>query len=242
VYQSIYILEPTYMFFMDFFSHVLWTRVGTRNKLWDEEALLFTLLPDAGFFLIMLYVLFGKPTNLNFADAMLTLPPAFMAIYNMLHSFVILVIVALFVWKFRPKLLPALSAWALHICMDIPFHGGAMFGTRFLYPILPDFYFSGMSWGDYRVLAVSYFMLLVVWYYLEMRELKKHRNPGLNADWLDRVERSIGNQINPRPIPVGHAESGDNAGTSGQVPGEDREGPEEGQDCGAGTVPPPQAG
>jgi hypothetical protein len=227
---------------MDLFSHILWTRVGTRDKLWDDEALLFALLPDAGFLLIMLYVFFGKPMDLDFSDAMLTLPPAFLIIYRLLHSFIILAIVALFVWKYSPKLLPALSAWAVHICMDIPFHGSAMFGTRFLYPILPDFYINGLSWGNPMVLAYSYLLLLVVWYYLEMRELKKHRNPGLRADWLDRAAYFAKALINPQPIPAGHAQNGDYARASDQVSGEDREGPEKSEDIGTGTVPPPQAG
>jgi len=173
---------------MDIFSHVLWTRVITRNKLWDEEALLFSILPDTGSLLIMLYVIFGKPMGQDFTDAMTTLP------------------------------------------------------ASFLYPILPDFYIHGLSWGDYRVLAASYFLLLVAWYYLEMRELKKHRSRSWSADWLDRLERFIGNQINPQPIPAGHAESGDHARASGQVPGEDRERVEKGENNCAGTVPPPQAG
>ena len=227
---------------MDLFSHIMWTHVGTRNKLWDDEAMLFALLPDVGYLLIMMYVIFGKPMNLDFSDAMVTLPPAFLIIYRLLHSFVTLGIVFLIVWKLSPKLLPALSAWAVHICMDIPFHGGALFGTRFLYPFLPDFYLSGLSWGDYRVLAASYFLLLVVWYYMEMKELKKHRNPEWAGDWLDRLENFIGNQINPRPITAGHAESGDYARTYAQVPGEDREGPEKGENNSTGTIPPPQAG
>jgi hypothetical protein len=226
---------------MDLFSHVLWTRALTRNKLWDEEALLFALLPDLGFLLIMMYVIFGKPMELDFQDAMRTMPPALLVIYYSLHSFVTLGIVAIIVWKLKPKLLPALSAWALHICMDIPFHDG-VFGTRFLYPFLPDVYFSGLSWGDYRVLAVSYFMLLVVWYYLEMRDLNKHRRPSDGADWLDKLGLFAVGLINPKPISVGHAESGNNQGTSGQVPGENLHGAEEGQDSRARAEPPSEAG
>lgn len=227
---------------MDLFSHVLWTCLGTRNKLWDEEALLFAVLPDIGFLLIMMYVIFGKPMDQDFADAMATLPRSFLIIYRLLHSFVTLGIVSVIVWKLSPKLLPALSAWAMHICMDIPFHGGALFGTRFLYPILPDFYFSGLSWGDYRVLAASYFLLLVMWYYLEMRELKKHRSRVRRIDWLDRLEHFAKALINPQPIPMSHAENGDYARASDQVPGEDGQGPEKGEDNGTETIPPPEAG
>jgi hypothetical protein len=226
---------------MDLFSHLLWTRVYSRNKLWDGEALLFALLPDVGFLLIMLYVIFGKPMDQDFADAMRTIPPAFMIVYHSLHSFVTLGVVALIVWKLSPKLLPALSAWALHICMDIPFHMGT-FGTRFLYPILPDFYITGVSWGDYRVLAASYFLLLVAWFYVEMRELEKHRNPCWKADWIDRLERSAQALINPKPIPSADEAVGDNARASGQVPGENVTCPGQGEDNGAGAVPPPEAG
>ena len=225
---------------MDMFSHILWTHVGARNKLWHEEAMLFAVLPDVGFLLIMLYVVFGTP-GAKFGDAMLTLPPAFLVIYHLLHSFVTLAVVALIVWKLRPKLLPALSAWALHICMDIPFHAD-MFGTRFMYPLLPDLYISGMSWGDYRVLGLSYFMLLATWYYLEMRELRKHRRPGRGPDLLDRLGTFAGGLINPKPISVAHAESGDCPRASGQVPGDNRGGNGKDKDCSTGAKPPPEAG
>ncbi|MBA3046151.1 MAG: hypothetical protein KKH41_01255 [Candidatus Thermoplasmatota archaeon] len=227
---------------MDLFSHVLWTSVLGRNRLWHDEAILFALLPDAGYFLIMLYVLFGTPMNVNFADAMVTLPKGFMVIYYLLHSFVVFGVTALAVWKLKPKLLPALSAWFFHICMDIPFHDG-VFGTRILYPLLPNFYIGGMSWGDYRVLAGSYFLLLATWFYLEMRELRKHRRrDNWLPDWIDRLEHAVGGLINPKPIPTAHAEGGDNARTPDRIPGEDRVGTGENQYHGPGAVPPPEAG
>jgi len=226
---------------MDLFSHVLWTRLLTKNKLWDEEALLFAVLPDIGFLLIMLYVIFGKPMGQDFSDAMKTMPPAFMVIYHLLHSFVTLGIVALIVWKLKPRLLPALSAWALHICMDIPFHMGT-FGTRFLYPILPDFYFTGISWGDYRVLAASYFMLLVIWYYLEMRELNRHRTGNREPDFFIKLERFAAGLINPKTITTANEAVGDYKGTPGQVSGEDIHGAGQDTDSSAGALPPPEAG
>jgi len=227
---------------MDIFSHVLWTSMLTRNKLWQEEAILFALLPDMGYVLIMAHALFRIPTGDSLAQSMAVTPAAFLVLYHMMHSFVVLGVAALFVWKLKPKLLPAMSAWALHICMDIPFHGGT-FGTRFLYPILPNTYFSGISWSDYRLLAASYFLLLTLWYYLEMRELAKHRRrERWIPDWIDRLERFAAALINPKPIPMAHAEVGDNAGTPRRIPGEDPRGTGESQDSGAGTVPPPEAG
>ncbi len=225
---------------MDLFSHVLWTSMLTRNKLWQDEAIIFALLPDAGFFLIMLYALFGSDGN--FSEAMASLPPAFMVLYHLLHSFVVFGIAAIIVWKLQPRLLPAMSAWAFHICMDIPFHDG-MFATRFLYPVLPNVYVSGFAWSDYRLLAASYFLLLVTWYYLEMRELAKHRRrERWIPDWIDRLERFAADLINPKPIPVAHEEVGNYQRASCQLPGENLCGAEEGEGSGAGTISPPQAG
>jgi hypothetical protein len=227
---------------MDLFSHVLWTSMLTRNKLWQDEAIVFALLPDAGYLLIMLYALFGAPPGVSYQEAMATLPPAFLVLYHLLHSFIVFGIAAILVWKWKPALLPAMSAWALHIIMDIPFHTG-MFATRFLYPILPNLSVSGISWADYRLLAVSYFLLLVTWYYLEMRELAKHRRrERWIPDWIDRMERFAAALINPKPIPVAHEEVGNNAGASYQLPGENLGSAEEGEGCGSRTVPPPQAG
>ena len=135
---------------MDIFSHILWVYVPTRNKIWRDEALFFAILPDLGFLFILLYVLFGTSMYVGFDRAMLTMPDILFTIYFTLHSFVTLGIVALIVWKLRPKLLPALSGWFIHILIDIPVHDGA-FGTRFLYPILPNTYISGVKWLDYRV-------------------------------------------------------------------------------------------
>ncbi len=233
----------TYIFpFMDLFSHVLWTSVVSRNRLWHDEAVLFALLPDAGYLIIMIYALFGAPYGVEFSQAMVSLPPAFIVLYHSMHSLVVFGIAAIIVWRLKPKLLPAMSAWAFHICMDIPFHGG-IFGTRIFYPILPDFYVHGITWLDYRVTAASYFLLLATWFYLEMRELRKHRRRNnWIPDWIDRAERFAAALINPQPIPVAHAEVGDNGAAPFRLPEEDCHSPGEGQDSRAGALPPPEAG
>jgi hypothetical protein len=100
---------------MDIFSHILWAYVPFRNKLWRDEGLFFAVLPDFGFLLIILYVVLGTPTLVGFPQALPKMPDVLLIIYFTLHSFVTLGVVALIVWKFKPKLLPALSGWFLHI-------------------------------------------------------------------------------------------------------------------------------
>ena len=120
---------------MDFFSHILWVYLPVKNKLWRDEALFFAALPDLGFLLVLLYV-FASPGG--FWTSVNNMPEIYFQIYYFLHSFVALGIVAVIIWRLRPKLLPALSGWFIHIMIDIPFHENPKFTTRFLYPILPE--------------------------------------------------------------------------------------------------------
>lgn len=212
---------------MDIFSHVLWVYVPTRNKLWRDEALLFAALPDFGFLLILLYVFFVSP--LNFSRAIYTMPDTLLVIYFSLHSFVTLGIVALIVWKLRPRLLPALSGWFIHILIDIPVHDGS-FGTRFLYPIFPDTYVSGISWLDYRVLAFSYLALVIAYIYSLRRERKKHvMGKKWKPDWIDKFHEKADALINRKRISTSDVKRNDFEGTLGDVSGEDRKSPGQGQ-------------
>lgn len=224
---------------MDVLSHLLWTNLLFRNKLYREEAIYFTLLPDAAFLLIMGYVIFGKPMAMGWDEAMETIPGFFLAFYHLTHSLVMFGIVAALVWRFRRSLLPAMSAWLLHICMDIPFHTGE-FSTRFLYPLLPSMHLEGVPWTDYRALALTYLVLACAYVYADWRDTVKHRRrEAWTPDWLDRAGLLIGGLINPKPVPAGYAQVGDNRGAPVGVPGEDAQGPGEGEDSGAPPVPPP---
>jgi hypothetical protein len=92
---------------MDIFSHLLWVYVPFRNKLWRDEALFFAALPDIGTALIFGYILLGTPMHVGFWKALVTMPPVLFHIYYATHSFVTLGVVALIVWRLRPKLLGA---------------------------------------------------------------------------------------------------------------------------------------
>ena len=227
---------------MDIFSHVLWAYVPFRNKLWRDEGLFFAVLPDFGFLLIILYVVLGTGPLVGFPQALPKMPDALLIIYFTLHSFVTLGVVALIVWRLKPKLLPALSGWFIHILMDIPVHDG-YFGTRFLYPLLPDFHISGISWVDYRVLAVSYLALVIVYIYSLRRERKKRvMRKRWKPDWIDKFHMRADALINRKSICAKDDEDGSIGGSSEEISGEDGEGPGQGEHQPAGEVLPQDDG
>lgn len=176
-----------------------------RNKLWREEALLFAILPDIGFLFILMYVFFGTPMDVDWWGAMQTIPPIYKQFYFFMHSFVAVGIAAIVIWRLRPRILPALSGWVLHICMDIPVHDGD-FATRFLYPIFPNVYVeSSLTWTDYRVLGITYLLLLNFMIYSLWRERKKHRmGDEWKTDWLDKIHLLFGKLLMkiPPPVPI----------------------------------------
>ncbi len=188
---------------MEIFSHILWPMMFFRNKLWRDEALFFAILPDISFLFIMLYVLLGTPMDVGWARAMYTMPEIYKQFYFFMHSFVAVGIAAIIIWKLKPRLLPALSAWFLHICMDIPVHDGE-FSTRFLYPLFPNVYLeSSLTWTDYRVLGITYLLLLNFTIYSLWRERKKHRmDKDWKTDWVDKIHLLFGKLYNKIPEPA----------------------------------------
>lgn len=235
---------------METFSHLLWPMLFFRNKLWREEALVFALLPDISFLFILMYVFLGTPMDVGWWGAMQTIPEIYKQFYFFMHSFVAVGIAAIIVWRLSPKLLPALSGWFLHICMDIPVHDGE-FATRFLYPIFPNVYLeSSLTWTDYRVMGITYLLLLNFMVYSLWRERKKHRmGDEWKTDWVDKIHLLFGKLLKkipaPKPIaclqpavnliskiitPTANAESGDIQGTSGKLPDEDPGSPGQGED------------
>ena len=190
---------------MEIFSHILWPLLLFRNKLWREEALFFAILPDISFLFIMLFVLIGTPMDVGWAGAMYRMPEIYKQFYFFMHSFVAVGIAAVIVWKLKPRMLPALSAWFLHICMDIPVHDGE-FATRFLYPLFPNVYIeSSLTWTDYRVLGITYLMLLNFTIYSLWRERKKHRmDQDWKTDWVDKIHIQFGKLLErvPEPAPT----------------------------------------
>ncbi len=171
---------------MDFFSHILWVHIPTRNKIWHSEALFFAMLPDVGFLLIMFYSMFWSPGQITYSDAMRTIPQIFLDIYFMLHSFITVFIVGIILWKLKPRLLPALSGWVIHILLDIPFHETSTFATRFIFPLSSDVYFQGITWNNILILALNYLAIVCVYAYVIHKENMKQK---LGDEWeMDMID------------------------------------------------------
>ena len=99
-------------------------------------------------------------------------------LYNISHSLLIFFVVFLLVvWFFRRPVWE-MSAWLLHILMDIPSHSYAFFPTPFLWPF-SDFKVSGIPWAtpvffwtNYALIGITYFVLWLVNYRKKKNRLK----------------------------------------------------------------------
>lgn len=157
---------------MDFVAHLLWTNVVFNKKRWLRDALLFTALPDVGYLIIILYILFATPASFSLSH--IEVPFPVLVPYYVLHSLFTVVLVGLFLRKFRPALLPPLAGWAFHILLDIPTHD-APFRTLFLYPLTVGI--DGFLWTDPRFLLVNYTALAVAYGVLTLREAMRRPAP-----------------------------------------------------------------
>ncbi len=210
---------------MDFFSHILWVHIPTRNKLWHDEALIFSMLPDVGFLLIMLYSMFWSPMDTSYAEAMRNIPQVFLDIYFILHSFVTVFIVGVILWKLKPRLLPALSGWIIHILLDIPFHETSMFATRFIYPLSSEVYFQGISWNNVLILALNYLAIALVYAYMIHREnMKQKMGDEWEPDIIDELNHLGAYIFNRKRIPAFNGKRYSLRRAHSGLPGEDEKG------------------
>lgn len=84
------------------------------------------------------------------------------SLYNVTHSLVVFAAVFVLVWIARRKPLMEMSAWGLHIMLDIFTHNDAFFPTPFLWPI-SDAHVNGLPWGN-PVIYIPNVLLLAVLY------------------------------------------------------------------------------
>ncbi len=72
-------------------------------------------------------------------------PPAWgRTAHDATHSFVVLTVVALLLRRWSPWL----SAWALHLLIDIPTHARQAWASRIGWPLL-DWHSDGVSWVEW---------------------------------------------------------------------------------------------
>ncbi|MBI2542308.1 CRISPR-associated DxTHG motif protein [Candidatus Woesearchaeota archaeon] len=146
---------------MDIFAHGLWSYAAFHRKKYVWMAVLFGLLPDfLSFGIIFVMNLFNGnfhrgPPSVN------GLPEWLFAAYNMTHSLVMFGAVFALVYLFTKKWFWPLTAWAMHIIIDIPTHSFRYFPTPFLWPV-SSYRFDGISWGTPWFMAVNYSALMAV--------------------------------------------------------------------------------
>lgn len=149
---------------MDIFSHGLWSYV-IFNKKDKWKAVLSGILPDVisfgPYFVMSIFAgsfTRGKP-------GLDSLPSYVFSLYNITHSFITFVLIALLLYIITRKFYLWLLAWPLHVFIDIFSHDASFFPTPFLYPI-SSYRFSGYNWAHPKFIIINYILLIIAYVYL----------------------------------------------------------------------------
>ena len=159
---------------MDIFAHGLWTYAIFHKKKYVWLAVLFGLLPDILSFGIIFVM---NLVNRNFHSgppAIHTLPKWLFAAYNLTHSLVMFFVIFVLIYILTRKWFWALTAWGIHILIDIPTHSLRYFPTPFLWP-LSDYVFNGISWGTPWFMLVNYSALMIVFVLIAHNRAKERK-------------------------------------------------------------------
>ncbi|MBI3035098.1 hypothetical protein HYY71_02140 [Candidatus Woesearchaeota archaeon] len=159
---------------MDIFAHGLWTYALFHKKKYAWLAVLFGLLPDFLSFGIIFVINLLNGSFHNGPPAIGTLPEWLFAAYNMTHSFVVFMAVFVLIYAFTKKWLWALTAWGIHIVIDVPTHSFRYFPTPFLWP-LSDYKFNGISWGTPWFMLLNYASLMIVFILIAHNRAKEKK-------------------------------------------------------------------
>ncbi len=144
---------------MDIFAHALWSWLLFSSFGNIFLIILFGVLPDLIPFSPTTIQIFAKFKFKTFKkwkhpqEMEKQIPKYTHFVYNITHSFVTVIILAIILYIFAKPYAVLMLPWTFHILVDIPTHKKEFFPTRFLYPI-SDFCIDGISW------ATSWFMIL----------------------------------------------------------------------------------
>ncbi len=165
---------------MDIISHGLWDSLAfvrsTRKSFW--LAFFFGISPDLfSFGVYMTAAFFGLTAHPDWSSGQHPDPsqiPAYVyGLYNFTHSLIVFTLAFGLVWLARKKPPYELSAWGLHIVVDIPTHSYIFFPTPFLWP-LSDFSINGIPWGDPIIFIpnVTILVALYLWFFVIRRRTR----------------------------------------------------------------------
>lgn len=146
---------------MDIFAHGLWSYAIFHKKKYVWWATLFGILPDLLSFgiLFVINILSG-----NFArgrPSLNSIPNWLYSAYSFTHSLLMFFAVFIIIYLITKKWFWQLTAWAIHILIDIPTHSDKFFPTPFLWPI-SGYTFNGISWATPWFMIVNYSALMIV--------------------------------------------------------------------------------
>ncbi|MEK6983972.1 MAG: hypothetical protein AABX33_05340 [Nanoarchaeota archaeon] len=146
---------------MDIFAHGLWSYAIFHKKKYVWLASLFGVLPDIlSFGIVFIINLLNGGLNRG-PPAISSLPKWLFAAYNMTHSLVVFITAFVLIYLATKKWFWPLTAWGIHVLIDIPTHSFRFFPTPFLWPLL-DYKFDGISWATPWFMVINYSSLLIV--------------------------------------------------------------------------------
>ena len=156
---------------MDVLSHGLWGAIafGRRNRPSFWLAFAIGLAPDLlSFGVLWMGALSGISEPPDFSHGTppeSSIPQYVHHLYNVTHSLVVFLTVFLVIWLIRGRPLWELSAWGLHVAVDVPTHSYAFFPTPVLWPLI-GWKFDGWQWMTPAILIPNYILLslLYAWY------------------------------------------------------------------------------
>ena len=161
---------------MDIVSHGLWGAIvfgrRTRSSFWS--AFVFGIAPDLlSFGILTMAATLGLAEQPDFSHGTppeSSIPQYVHHLYNVTHSLVVFLVVFLLVWVLVKRPVWELSAWGLHVLMDIPMHSFAFFPTPFLWP-LSDWKIDGWQWMTPSIFIpnVILLILLYAWYFMQKK-------------------------------------------------------------------------
>lgn len=161
---------------MDTLSHGLWGSLafGRRNRWSFGWAFFFGIAPDIfsfGIFFVSIWLGFVSGIDWSAGPPDQSLIPQYVHnIYNITHSLIIFAVVFASVWLARQRPFLEMTAWGLHILMDIPTHSDNFFPTPFLWP-LSSFHINGIPWSHPIIFVPNVVLLgmLYLWFFLRGR-------------------------------------------------------------------------
>lgn len=177
---------------MDIVSHGLWGAIAfgrrTRSSFW--LAFVIGIAPDIfSFGILTMGAMLGLAEQPDFSHGTppeSSIPRYVHHLYNVTHSLVVFLLVFLLVWVLEKRPVWELSAWGLHVLMDIPSHSFAFFPTPFLWP-LSDWKFNGWQWMTPHVFIPNAMLLVLVyaWYFVHQKR-RTSEQPAFKISQGDR--------------------------------------------------------